>query len=496
MDKADKKRRLIIVDDDPDTGIFMSRKLKAEAPDYDTTVLKSGQECLGCLEKSLADCILSDYQMPGMDGMELLRAVRGRGLDIPFIFITGQGNEELAREAFKGGAYDYFTKEVGFAHFPRLANSIDQAVRARETECMRRTAELELLEQKARFLDFAQSMDDAFFIITPDNSRVLYMSPAFSRIWGVPVISVLKDPLSWTGYVHEDDRARVGSEVAKDPGLKGPREMEFRIERPDGGLRWVRSRWYPVLDDEGGLSRICGSFEDITDIKELQKHRSDMYAMIRHDIMSPLTVIRGNADSISVATGETSSRQVRSILNNIDRITGFLDGLVTMSRLDEGRMSLREEPVDPQILVLEAVVDFKETSSEKGVALSWSVVDDLPKLVMDRNYALRALGNLIRNAVNYTDPGGKVKVSAETAGQKGAGYVRFSVSDTGMGVLPEERANIFDKYYRSERAAGVRGTGLGLAIVKAVAEAHDGYVELVSEPGKGSVFSMFIPADR
>ena len=117
-----EKIRVVIVDDQAEVATFMKMKLQKEAPGFEIKTFDTGGECLEHLRNSYADCILSDYQMPLMDGMQLLSLVRGVGLDIPFIFITGQGNEGLAREAFKNGASDYFTKDIGFAHFTRIIN--------------------------------------------------------------------------------------------------------------------------------------------------------------------------------------------------------------------------------------------------------------------------------------------------------------------------------------------------------------------------------------
>ncbi|MBI5189193.1 MAG: response regulator [Nitrospirae bacterium] len=121
--------KILHVDDDPEITTITKLLLSRQAPGVKIATASSGQEVLEYLGREQVDCILSDYQMPGMDGMELLDRVRERTPRLPFIFLTGQGNEEVASEAFKHGANDYFTKDVGFAHFTRLINSIEQAVK-------------------------------------------------------------------------------------------------------------------------------------------------------------------------------------------------------------------------------------------------------------------------------------------------------------------------------------------------------------------------------
>ncbi len=133
--------RLLIIDDDPEISGYMKAMLTHDAPHFRIDILESAGDCLEYLKNNEVDCILSDYQMPGISGMDLLETLRGAGSDIPFIFITGQGSEEVAREAFKLGANDYFTKDIGFAHFPRIINSIEQAVKNREANRQRRLAD-------------------------------------------------------------------------------------------------------------------------------------------------------------------------------------------------------------------------------------------------------------------------------------------------------------------------------------------------------------------
>lgn len=174
--------RLVIVDDEPEIALFMKIKLMYEAPHFSIVIKCGGQECLDYLKESEADCILSDYQMPGMDGMELLRELKRLGCGIPFVFFTGQGNEELAREAFKNGAYDYFTKEIGFAHFARIINSIEQAISHRQAikDQKRLEDELMLVKEAVESLPIGITISDL-------AGRIIYTNPAEARMHGYSV---------------------------------------------------------------------------------------------------------------------------------------------------------------------------------------------------------------------------------------------------------------------------------------------------------------------
>jgi len=126
--------KLVIVDDDSDIRYLMKMKLQLDAPHFAIDVVESAEQCLEYLTHNRVDCILSDYQLYECSGMDLLLRLRGSSDNTPFIFITGQEREGLAREAFKNGAFDYFTKDIGFAYFARIINSVEQAVRQRRSE--------------------------------------------------------------------------------------------------------------------------------------------------------------------------------------------------------------------------------------------------------------------------------------------------------------------------------------------------------------------------
>ncbi len=210
---------LVIVDDEPEIASLMRLMLLREAPHLDIHILESGQECLEYLETHAVDCILSDYQMPFMNGMELLKSLRERGIDTPFIFITGQGNEEIARNAFKSGANDYFTKEIGFAHFARILNSIGQAIRQRKTEAAKRdellsrqAAEETLRESEAMFRDLSEEALVGVYLI--QEEKFVYLNQKAAEILGRPREELMKTGDIF-GTIHPEDRHIVREAIRK-----------------------------------------------------------------------------------------------------------------------------------------------------------------------------------------------------------------------------------------------------------------------------------------
>jgi PAS domain S-box-containing protein len=174
------------VEDDRDDALLTQINLRKVAPDIKLEWVVSASEALELIEKSNFDCILSDYQMPSMDGLEFVRTLRAKNIETPFIFLTGQGNENLAAEVLRSGADDYFTKSQGFANYNRLLNSIERLVCSRETRNR-------LERSEAQFQQLFKSMTSGFALHemilddegTPRDYRFIEVNPAFESMTGL-----------------------------------------------------------------------------------------------------------------------------------------------------------------------------------------------------------------------------------------------------------------------------------------------------------------------
>jgi len=181
---------VLVVDDDPDMGQLLKLKLQEESERFNLTTLLSGSKCLELVKENPVDCIISDYQMPGMDGMELLVKLRESGNDTPFIFVTGQGSEEVAREAFKNGAFDYFTKEIGFAYFSKISNSIQRAIEQKKAS--EDKALLEAALQKAAYGVSEFTGKDFFDVLVRYLAGSIGADYAFIGELNAPEMSVIR----------------------------------------------------------------------------------------------------------------------------------------------------------------------------------------------------------------------------------------------------------------------------------------------------------------
>src|ERR1019366_7731893 len=218
------------------------------------------------------DAVISDFKMPGFTGMDALNIFRSTGLDIPFILVSGAIGEEIAVEAMKAGASDYLMK----ANLARLAPALERELKETQMRAAHRRAQAALTDSEKRFRQMAENIRDVFFLRDVDGNRMLYISPAYQEIWGRSCESLYANPGSWTETIHPGDRASA-YEKNKNGMLAGKFEYEYRIVRPDGSIRWIETRGFPVRDDAGQPVRIAGVAKDITErtqAEEARQHRA------------------------------------------------------------------------------------------------------------------------------------------------------------------------------------------------------------------------------
>jgi len=356
------------------------------------------------------------------------------------------------------------------------------------------------------FRQIADNLPGVVWMRDKDKKKLLYLSPNFERVWGRPREEVYGDWKSWVGFIHKDDRGSFLETLESEVFAKGEYDdvsysMEYRIVRPSGEIRWIKNRGFSVKDHEGRVYRFAGIAEDITDIKAAEVRREDLFAMLRHDLRTPLTMMEANLEIVMDSLDKDKYSEpiaiINTVKNKVKTPNTMIDDLSMIARAQSPSVSMKPMPQSLPGLVREAVILSKDQVKSKGLGLEIDIEDDLLPITFDRVSIQRAVINLLHNAINYTPSGGTIRVSVSDnhacEGVPGECQV-VSISDNGPGIPADARDRVFEKYFRLDRDAS-QGTGLGLAIVKAVAEAHGGKVELESEVGVGSTFSIMLPTE-
>lgn len=231
---------------------------------------------------------------------------------------------------------------------------------------------------------------------------------------------------------------------------------------------------------------------------KLNAERDLRIALLTHDLKSPLTSILGYSELLLSGgryklEGE-QEEYVESIMRSGERLLDMAEQYLDLTKMEAGLSGVKLAPVDPEMLLKEAVSGLEVQALEKKIALSCDIAPGLPTLLADERKMARVFANLITNAIKYTPEGGAVTVKSYPAAlETGEPAWAVTVSDTGYGIADDDIKNIFKTYYRSSSSAGTRGTGLGLAVVKSFVEAHGGTVRVESSKGTGSSFTVLIP---
>ncbi len=221
-------------------------------------------------------------------------------------------------------------------------------------------------------------------------------------------------------------------------------------------------------------------------------HQSDLIAEMVHELRTPLASLNTAAHLLAREDVPEERRQrvadvIRSEATRLSELaTAFLD----LARLESGRVQFKAEVLDPRILLGECVGVMRGKAHECGLTLNISIPEQLPALKVDRDKIKQVILNLISNAIKYNRPSGSVNLEAHTTGEE----LIISVSDTGPGIKEEDQEHLFEKFYRVQSSEKIApGSGLGLAISKRIVEAHSGRIELESEMGVGSTFTVILP---
>lgn len=240
----------------------------------------------------------------------------------------------------------------------------------------------------------------------------------------------------------------------------------------------------------GGTGVIC-VFHDITRLRRLEKVRADFAANVSHEMRTPLTAIRGFAETLldgAYKDPEASERFIRVINREAGKLNSLIEDILLLSQIENKEASIHIAPVDMVFLVKELLETFSARTGKH--LLLTDLEGKFPPVAGDKVLLGQALANLLDNALKYTPEGGKITVGLRHEGD----WVRIFVSDTGIGIPAQAQDRIFERFYRVDRARSRRlgGTGLGLAIVKHIVEAHQGQLELASEEGKGTTVAILL----
>ena len=227
---------------------------------------------------------------------------------------------------------------------------------------------------------------------------------------------------------------------------------------------------------------------------EILKIKSDFVSSVSHEFKTPLTSMKALTERIEKGkvTQPAKLKQYISIISNdIDRLIRLVGNILNFSNIEEGKKVYKKEETNIIIWLKETINNYKQESIESGISISVDIENDLPAVFIDKDALTQAIFNLLDNAVKFSRENKQVGVT----GLKNDSSIIIKIKDKGIGIENDEKDKVFEKFYRGSSAVKyyIKGTGLGLALVKSIVEAHNGYIEVKSEPGWSTVFTITLP---
>ncbi len=514
-DRPEPEANVLLVDDTPANLLA----LEAVLAGLGHTLVKagSGEEALQLLTDRDFAVVLLDVRMPGLDGFETAKLIRGRerSRHTPVIFLTAEDdNRPSVEQAYSLGAVDYLVKPLvpvvlrakvaGFVElFQKTEQVKRQAERLRQAE--RREFERRLAEEDAqlrqyqeRFARFTRHLPGLAWIKDLQGRYVFANEAALRAFRTTPADLYGKTdgevflPQTAAQFRENDRKALVTG--------SGVQAVETLLH-DDGVVHHSLVSKFPIHGPDGQVALVGGVAIDITErlraeqaLREADRRKDEFLAMLGHELRNPLAPIRNAVQVLAtLAPADANVRRAQDIIERqVRHMTRLVDDLLDVSRVTRGKITLHREPLLAADVVAGAVEAVRALMDARGHQLTVSLPDRPLRLEGDAIRLTQVLDNLLSNAAKYQDNGGQVWLSAAQEG----GEVVFRVRDRGVGIDREKLSDVFGLFTQVDRTLdrSQGGLGIGLALVKSLVELHGGTVEARSDgPGTGSEFVVRLP---
>jgi len=489
--------RILYLEDDAADARLIREQLRRSDLDGAFVVVSNREAFETALSHGDFDLVLSDYHLPDFTGLEALELVRTSSPQTPFILVTGALPDEQAVELLRRGATDVVLKD----RLARLAPAIERALSERIVRRLHEEVQARLGEAQGLSKLAAEAARMGIWRLDV-TSGALDCSEQFLTLIGV-------NREDWQGtvdaleaLVHPEDTENFRRFLRGDADSgRQFMELEFRILKPDDGVRWMQSRGDRLLEAGAAPTTFFGVMLDITEQKQTEQtlrdahqRKDEFLAMLAHELRNPLAPISNGLTVLRRSTLQSpESERVHAMLGRqMNHMIRLLDDLLDVSRVTLGKIDLKRAPVALQTVVQSALEMNRALVERSGHQLHVSIRSEPIMVDADSVRLTQVLSNLLSNAVKYTKDKGQIWITVKAENERAL----ISVRDTGVGIPEGMLVQVFDLFTQVEGSdrLGSAGLGVGLAMVRLLVELHGGSVEARSAgPGRGSEFVVSLP---
>lgn len=344
-----------------------------------------------------------------------------------------------------------------------------------EERVQERTAELRAAKEKIERI--LLSVPDAVFVLD-SNHHLIQANPAGENLL----------------VMASNEKIDLFSEEFLKQLSNGDIPAEKGILEINGSAYQALASQLPGADQRHELVVV---FRDVTRFQELDRMKNQFVSDVSHELRTPLTNQTIYLDLLKNTQDSARKQKYLAILEReTSRLTDLIEDLLMISRLEADRVQIKVEPVDLNTLVQDLVNDRLSLAQKRGLKLILQPATDLQPLLTDPRLLIQVISNLLTNALNYTPSGGEIQLSTSLQDMEEIGWQTLTIRDNGYGIQPEEKQRIYERFFRgsASKLSEASGTGLGLAISQEILQRLGGKITLVSEPGKGSSFTVWVKA--
>ncbi|MFH1135684.1 MAG: PAS domain S-box protein [Pseudomonadota bacterium] len=375
----------------------------------------------------------------------------------------------------------------------------------------RKEMEKALAESESRFRQLADNTRDVFWIRDFRTREMLFLNKAFEDIWGRSRRDVMDNPAAFAEFVHPEDLPAVAEAYRRQAEELEWVNREYRVTRPDGAVRWVWVRNWPVNDEQGRPVRVVGVGQDITNRKQVEtaliaakeeaesanRAKSEFLANLSHELRTPMNAVMGLTDLVLESDLEQGQREaLTNVRAAAARLLDVINMVIELSYIEAGRAKLSEQPFSLKETLRVVMDDFAAEARDTGLSLACRVDPGTPELVVgDFQRLSRILRILIGNALKFTEKGGVEVLVGPSTQADGTVKLRIEVKDSGIGVPAVRLGEIFRSFYQVDGSLTRRRGGLGLGLITArrLVELMAGEIGVDSREGRGSAFHIIVP---
>jgi PAS domain S-box-containing protein len=487
--------RILIMEDDPGLAHLLQKRLQRQY--YSVDLAANGEEGLRMARAASYDILIVDYNMPILGGLDVLRALASTNQLSPAVMITGEGNEEVAVEAIKIGAADYIVKDIELKFLELMPSVISQVLNRQQLIKERELMQETVRESEERYRRLFESNPHPMWVFDMETFSFLAVNDATVHHYGFSREEFLE--MSLEDIRPPEDVPRLINTLSElGPGMI--HSGVWKHCKKDGTIIDVEIVSHPIIFGQRKARFVLAT--DITERRKLEEELvrtqkleslGTLAGGLAHDFNNLLTSILGNIylAKMDARPGDGIFERMEAAERAAERAQSLTQQLLTFSR--------GGAPLKKTLAIKDAVQDNASFALHGSKSkCEFLIPGDLWTIEADEGQLGQVINNLVINADQAMPEGGIVKISCRNTSLKRTSglplppgnYVMISVTDQGIGIPPENLGKVFDPYFTTKQ----KGSGLGLATTYSIIKRHRGHITVESTTGKGTTFSLYLPA--